>query len=182
MCTMYCVVCWCITSWIYSLKLQQLCRLMNVFHLIWCVTPPRCWQPIRYQCRLLSNTVTCQWGWAGTLNPLCIAICIQLQLVLTRSLYNKQSAGQIKIMAITDAGLHILSAAKVRAESMNASVEAGGGYMKQGLLSLSLFIFPPSPGSLRIYQALISSVLVWVTALSRRYWWNGSGSCSVSLA
>lgn len=47
-------------------------------------------------------------------------------------------------MAITDAGLHILSAAKVKAESMNASAEAGGGYMKRGLLSLSLFIFPPS--------------------------------------
>lgn len=61
---------------------------------------------------------------------------------MTRSLYNKQSAGQIKIMAITDAGLHILSAAKVRAESMNASVGAGGGYMKQGL-SLSLFSLPP---------------------------------------
>lgn len=116
--------------------------------------------------------------------PLCIAICIQLQLVLTRSLYIKQSAGQIKIMAITHSGLHILSAAKVRAESMNASVDPVEGIWSGDFsLSLSFFIyFPSSPGSLRIYQALISSVLVWVTALSRRYWWNGSGSCSVSLA
>lgn len=102
----------------------------------------------------LPSAVPRQQGWVGTLAPLCIAICIQLSLLLLPSLYNKQSAGQIKIMAITDSGLHILSAAKVRAKSMNASVEAGGGCMKRGLLPR------PSPGSLRIYQALISGVLV----------------------
>lgn len=73
-------------------------------------------------------------------------ICMQLQPVLTPSLYNKQSAGQIKIMAIAVAGLHIVSAAKVRAESMKVLSGAGGGYMKRGLLSLFLSFFSyPSP-------------------------------------
>lgn len=108
--------------------------------------------------RTLSDTVTHQLGWVGTQTPLCIAICIQLQLVLTWSLYNKQSAGQIKIMAITDAGLHILSAAKVRAESMNAWVEAGGGCMKQELL-------PPSPALPRL-SADLSSFNIWCLGLS----------------
>lgn len=103
----------------------------------------------------LPSAVPRQRGWVGTLAPLCIAICIQLSLVLLPSLYNKQSAGQIKIMAITDSGLHILSAAKVRAESMNASVEAGGGCMKQGLL-------PPLPW----LSADLSSFNIWCLGLS----------------
>lgn len=81
--------------------------------------------------------------------PLCPLICMQLQPVLTPSLYNKQSAGQIKIMAITVTGLHILSAAKVRAESMKV---LGGSrwrvYEAGTSLFLYLFIFLPLPTAL----------------------------------
>lgn len=63
-------------------------------------------------------------------------------------------------MAITDAGLHILSAAKVRAESMKASLDPH-----------------PPPADLSDCNVCVWR---WVTALSGPYWWNGSGSCAVS--
>jgi len=117
---------------------------------------PRCWQPIRCRHTAAScpKTVTWRWGRRGSGRgrgrhwiPLCLPICIQLQLVLTWRLYNKQSAVQIKIMAITNAGLHILSAAKVRAESMKVpGWKLVEGIWSRGPLSPSpsLFIFSPS--------------------------------------
>lgn len=76
-----------------------------------------------------------------------------------KPLYNKQSAHQIKIMAITEARLHILSAGKVRRAPMNASGEKPIKYVEAG-------------NSRSFYQALISTVSVWVTALSEMYRWN----------
>ncbi len=76
-----------------------------------------------------------------------------------KPLYNKQSAHQIKIMAITEARLHILSAGKVRRTPMNASGEKPIKYVEAG-------------NSQSFYQALISTVWVWVTALSEMYRWN----------
>lgn len=130
----------------------------NVFYFTTTISNDR--DQLLVHCRLLSNAVTWQLGGGGH----CVPICIQLQLALTHSLHNKQSVLQIKIMAITDGGLHILSAAKVRTESMNAP----GWKAAEAPLSLFLSLFPLPPSSLRIYQALISSVSVWVTALSRR--------------
>lgn len=68
-----------------------------------CVAMSRCWQPMKYQ----RGRGRC------------------LHLYSAAGLYNKQCAVQIKVMAISDTGLHIVSAAKVRAESMNVLVEAG---------------------------------------------------------
>lgn len=106
------------------------------------------------------------------INP--VHICIQLLLALTQSLYIKQCAGQIKIMVITDTRLHILSAAKVRAESMKPVEDV---WTRES--SLSFIYFPSSPSSvdlssfnilcLGLSNGLVEAVLMkWLRILLRQ--------------